>query len=169
MHLEDLQILVIGHVDRDEVDGLLWDPMPGGSGLLDQVRDSFGEVIAAAYEITAGCPSLCEHSCIDCLQTFRNGYYHKHLDRHVASTTLQDLGDSLDVSHELPPRQPSTHSQDLDAQPVNDGETKLKHLLQAAGFCSGEFQQQIRFAQPIVLDWTIRLEAPLPMSSSWAT
>jgi ATP-dependent helicase YprA (DUF1998 family) len=160
MHLEDLQILVIGHVDRDEVDGVLWDPMPGGSGLLDQVRDSFGEVIAAALEITAGCPSLCEHSCIDCLQTFRNGYYHKHLDRHVASTTLQDLGDGLDVSHELPPRQPSTHSQDLDAQPVNDGETKLKHLLQAAGFCSGEFQQQIRFAEPIVLDHQIGSTTP---------
>lgn len=41
MHLEDLQILVIGHVDRDEVDGMLWDPMPGGSGLLDQIRDRF--------------------------------------------------------------------------------------------------------------------------------
>ena len=37
MHLDDLQILVIGHVDRDEVDALLWDPMPGGSGLLDQL------------------------------------------------------------------------------------------------------------------------------------
>lgn len=160
MHLEDLQILVIGHVDRDEVDGLLWDPMPGGSGLLDQVRDSFGGVIAAALEITAGCPSLCEHSCIDCLQTFRNGYYHKHLDRHVATTTLQELGEGLAPSHELPPRQPSTHSQDLEAQPVNDGETKLKHLLNAAGFCAGEFQQQIRFGQPIVLDHLIGSTTP---------
>ena len=26
MHLDDLQILVIGHVDRDDVDALLWDP-----------------------------------------------------------------------------------------------------------------------------------------------
>src|SRR5262249_44181486 len=31
MHVEDLQILVIGHVDREEVDAFLWDPMAGGS------------------------------------------------------------------------------------------------------------------------------------------
>ena len=30
MHMEDLQVLVIGHVERDEVDALLWDPMPWG-------------------------------------------------------------------------------------------------------------------------------------------
>ena len=36
MHLDDLQILVIGHVGRPVVDALLWDPMPGGSGLLEQ-------------------------------------------------------------------------------------------------------------------------------------
>jgi hypothetical protein len=41
MHLEDLLILVIGHVDRDEVDGILWDPMPGGSGLLQQLVANF--------------------------------------------------------------------------------------------------------------------------------
>ncbi|MGC9329217.1 MAG: helicase-related protein, partial [Candidatus Hinthialibacter sp.] len=41
MHLEDLQILVIGHVDCDEVDGLIWDPMPGGSGLLEQIKNNF--------------------------------------------------------------------------------------------------------------------------------
>ena len=33
MHMDDLQVLVIGHVDREQVDGLLWDPMPGGSGV----------------------------------------------------------------------------------------------------------------------------------------
>ena len=44
MHLDDLQILVVGHGDRDEVDALLWDPMPGGSGRLDQLCERFGEV-----------------------------------------------------------------------------------------------------------------------------
>jgi hypothetical protein len=160
MHLEDLQVLVIGHVDRDEVDGLLWDPMPGGSGLLDQIRDNWAAVIAAAKEITSGCPSLCEHSCIDCLQTFRNGYYHKHLDRHIALKLLTDWGDSLRLENEIPPSQPATHSHDPDAQPVNDRETKLKHLLEAAGFTSGQFQRQIRFRQPIVLDHQIGSTTP---------
>jgi hypothetical protein len=47
MTMNDLQVLVIGHVDRDEVDAVLWDPMPGGSGLLDQLCARFPEIIAA--------------------------------------------------------------------------------------------------------------------------
>ena len=31
MHMDDLQILVIGHVERSDVDAVLWDPMPGDS------------------------------------------------------------------------------------------------------------------------------------------
>ena len=57
MHLDDLQILVVGHVDRDEVDALLWDPMPGGSGLLDQLRGRFGEVAQVAREIRTPSPT----------------------------------------------------------------------------------------------------------------
>ena len=60
MHLEDLQILVIGHVDQEEVDGLLWDPMPGGSGLLDQVCQRFEEITESARHVVADCPSVCE-------------------------------------------------------------------------------------------------------------
>ena len=95
MHMEDLQILVIGHVDRDEVDALLWDPMPGGSGLLDQICERFEEIVAVAREVVEDCPSACETSCIDCLQTFRNGYYHKHLDRKVAQERLAAWGSRL--------------------------------------------------------------------------
>jgi ATP-dependent helicase YprA (DUF1998 family) len=80
MTMEDLQVLVLGHVDRDEVDAVLWDPMPGGSGLLDQICGRFAEIVAAAKAIVNNCPSACEASCIDCLQTFRNGFYHTHLD-----------------------------------------------------------------------------------------
>ena len=36
-----------------------------------------------------------------------------------------------------------------DETPVNDGETKLKLLLETAGFMAGKFQQQIRFKEPI--------------------
>jgi hypothetical protein len=92
MHMEDLQILVIGHVDREEVDALLWDPMPGGSGLLDQICGRFEEVVTVAREVVEKCPSACETACIDCLQTFRNGYYHKHLNRKTALEKLTTWG-----------------------------------------------------------------------------
>jgi len=160
MHLEDLQILVIGHVDRDEVDALLWDPMPGGSGLLEQIRNNFAQVVDAAMALADGCPSACEHSCIDCLQTFRNSYYHRYLDRNLALERLRELGDVLKVMHDIPPLQPAGESHNPDAQPVNDAETKLKHLLKAAGFASGEFQQQIRFREPIKLDHLIGSTTP---------
>lgn len=160
MHMEDLQVLVIGHVDRDEVDGMLWDPMPGGSGLLDQIRNNFPQVVDAALAITRDCPARCDHSCIDCLQTFRNGYYHRYLDRHQVTSLLDQWGAHLVQAHEIPPRQPSTDTHDPDAQPVNDAEMKLKKLLEAAGFMSGQFQQQIRFDEPIVLDHQIGSTTP---------
>ena len=159
MHLEDLQLLVIGYVDRDEVDGIIWDPMPGGSGLLDQIRDNFAAVIDAALRITKECPSLCDYSCIDCLQTFRNGFYHKHLNRHVAIELLEELGGKLEVGYEIVPQHPSSQ-QPGDEQPVNAAELKLQKMLEAAGFTSGQFQQQIKFKQPITLDYQIGSTTP---------
>lgn len=160
MHLEDLQLLVIGHVDRDEVDGVLWDPMPGGSGLLWQLQANFARIVQAAREIVADCPSACESSCIDCLQTFRNSFYHKYLDRHVAFEALTAWGDALNEEHVIPATQAAPHTDDPNAQPVNNSETKLKHLLSAAGFTAGQFQNQIRFKQPIVVDHLIGSTTP---------
>ncbi|MGE0024733.1 MAG: helicase-related protein, partial [Hyphomicrobium sp.] len=60
MEREDLQVLVTGRVGEDAVDGLLYDPMPGGSGLLEQACARWDEVVAAALAMLEGCPSLCE-------------------------------------------------------------------------------------------------------------
>ena len=57
MTMDDLQVLVLGHVDRDDVDAMLWDPMPGGSGLLDQICDRFDEIVGAATVVVNDCPS----------------------------------------------------------------------------------------------------------------
>ena len=143
MHMEDLQVLVIGHVDRQQVDGLLWDPMPGGSGLLQRLCERFPEVVAAARQVVANCPAVCDVSCIDCLQTFRNAYYHRDLNRKVAYEQLEEWGSELSVSHDIPPRQAATKQQN-DKLPVNDAETKLLHLLLAAGFDEGIRGEQIR-------------------------
>ena len=113
-------------------------------GLLMQILDNFLQIVAHALEIALGCPSACGSSCIDCLQTFRNSFYHKYLDRHVAAELLDQWGGTLKLENDIPPTHPSTLVQDSGAQPVNNPETKLKHLLEAAGFTSGNFQQQIR-------------------------
>jgi hypothetical protein len=148
MHLDDLQVLVIGHVERDEVEALLWDPMPGGSGLLDQIIERFDGVVSAARAVVDGCPSACAASCIDCLQTFRNGYYHKFLDRTVASEAFEAWGGRLTESHDIPAKQPSKEPADS-AFPVNAAETKLRHLLLAAGFPEGVRGEQIKLDSAI--------------------
>jgi hypothetical protein len=145
---DDLQILVVGHVDRDTVDALLWDPMPGGSGLLDQICNRFAEIIEAARKIVDECPSACETSCIDCLQTFRNGFYHKYLDRKLASSRLAAWGHVLTVLHQIPP----THAQVQgigSAGPVNNAELRLQQLLKAAGFEDGIRGQQLKLDHAI--------------------
>ncbi|MCB1221951.1 MAG: DEAD/DEAH box helicase [Planctomycetales bacterium] len=145
MHLEDLQLLVVGHVDKDEVDALLWDPMPGGSGLLQQIRDNFARVVEAAKGIVRGCPSACDTSCIDCLQTFRNGFYHQHLDRHKALELLEQLGDRLEEVNAMPAQHPKAAASGEEGMPVNEAESKLKFMLEKAGFSDGQYQEQIRF------------------------
>ena len=148
MHMEDLQILVIGHIDREEVTGLLWDPMPGGSGLLDRLCGRFDEVVAVAREVVEDCPARCESSCIDCLQTFRNAYYHNRLFRERALEKLDEWGSELTFDHEIPPMQPDQPAHD-DAMPVNDAETKLRHLLLSAGFGEGVRGEQIQLGNPL--------------------
>ncbi|MEY3739694.1 MAG: hypothetical protein RLZZ192_370, partial [Pseudomonadota bacterium] len=148
MTLEDLQVLVLGHVDRDDVDAVLWDPMPGGSGLLEQICANFDEIVAAAKGIVDGCPSACDVSCVDCLQTFRNGFYHKHLDRKLALEKLTVWGECLALAHDIPPKQPSQAPIDS-AHPVNEAERRLRHLLLAAGFEEGVRGEQLRLDRAI--------------------
>ena len=143
MHMEDLQILVIGEIGNDTVQGLLWDPMPGGSGLLERLHERFAEVSEAAQEVVEGCPGACESSCIDCLQTFRNSYYHNRLDRHVALDALKEWGQRLALQHKIPPKQP-TSSPSGDTVPVNLAETRLRYLLLRAGFGEGTRNEQIQ-------------------------
>ena len=148
MHMEDLQILVIGEIGRDEVQGLLWDPMPGGSGLLDRLRERFSEVVEVAREVVADCPGDCKSSCIDCLQTFRNAYYHSRLDRHEALKSLSEWGTRLRFGHDIPAVQP-TPSPGEGELPVNLAETRLRHLLRAAGFGDGIRGEQIRLGRAL--------------------
>ncbi len=143
MHMEDLQILVIGEIGNEAVQGLLWDPMPGGSGLQDRLCERFGEIVEAAIEVVDGCPGVCESSCIDCLQTFRNSYYHGRLDRTVAGDALREWGRRLVIQHEIPPKEPATQPSGQ-AVPVNLAERRLRHLLLAAGFGEGVRGEQIR-------------------------
>ena len=98
---------------------------------------------AVAREVVDKCPSVCDTSCIDCLQTFRNALYHKLLERKVALERLTAWGPRLALTHEIPSKQPSQEP-GPGTHPVNEAERRLRHLLQAAGFEEGVRGEQIR-------------------------
>ena len=147
MELEDLQILTIAPSSSERVDALLYDPMPGGSGLLEQLRDNWQSVITEAIQILNGCSSQCETACIDCLFTFRNAFYHRFLDRHKALDKLQQWGESLKYSHDIPAKLPTTT--DKQNQPTNHAEARFAAMLKRAGFPDPICQHPIDLGKPL--------------------
>jgi SOS-response transcriptional repressor LexA len=105
--------------------------MPGGSGLLEHLAERWEEVCAAALELLTRCPSACATSCIDCLQTYRNRFYHEHLDRHVAAEVLAAGRGPLVKARDLPEHLPKTGS--TTGQPQTFVEAQFKRFLAEAG------------------------------------
>jgi hypothetical protein len=148
MDREDLEVLVIRQPGAPSADAILYDPMPGGSGLLEQFCARFKEVVVAARAVVDTCPSSCERSCADCLQTFRNAFYHRYLDRHSASGKLAEWGDSIIHEHPIPARYPNVEP-GREEMPVNRAETLLRHLLERAGIPGPEWHKQIDLGRPL--------------------
>ena len=140
MEMSDLQVQVIGKPDTENVDALLYDPMPGGSGLLEQLLAHWPEVVAAATRLVDECPSVCEASCVDCLQNFRNSFYHDKLNRHTALDYLREYGSSCRFVHDLAPVLPD---KTLVQQPGNTPEQQLVALLKSAGMSDFETERPI--------------------------
>ncbi len=146
MERDDLQILVIGQPGREQVDLLLYDPMSGGSGLLDQMVQRWDEVVVAARRVTAECPSKCDVSCIECLQHYRNAWAHSHLDRHLVVECIDHAGLLLLPSHEIPVCRPNSVAGPL---PSNLGEAELELMLLRAGFSQPQRQREIDLGMPL--------------------
>lgn len=150
MEIEDLQIITFGQPGKEQVDVALYDPMPGGSGLLEQILNTWEDIISAAAHIVSNCPSQCSDVCIDCLMTYRNAFYHRYLNRHTARDILNELGANLIFTHDLPAQLPK-ESSISNSQPVNNAEATLKHLLQRAGFPEPIAQKEIDLGKPLGL------------------
>jgi ATP-dependent helicase YprA (DUF1998 family) len=148
METEDLQILAIGHPGSEETDILIYDPMPGGSGLLEHLISRWSEVVHSALNVVDDCASECETACVDCLLTFRNAYYHRHLNRHTAAEKIKEWGQVLLHKHELPPKLPTTEAT-RENQPVNFAETTLRDMLRRAGFPDPIPQKSIDLGRPL--------------------
>jgi len=141
MEIEDLQLLALGHIGENTCDVLLYDPMPGGSGLLESLAERWEDVRRAALELLTQCPGACESSCVDCLQTYRNRFYHEHLSRHVAAKILESDAGALVEVHPIPEKLPRTQS--TTGQGQTWIENRFKQFLSLAGLPEPLCQQRI--------------------------
>jgi len=146
MQREDLVALVLGLTGETNVDLVIYDPMPGGSGLLDQIVERWGEVCAAARRIVEGCPGACGVSCVDCLRHYRNQWVHEYLDRHLAADCLVAWGNRLEVGHPIPPRMDLAKSE---RQPVGRPAERLQQMFARAGFPAPKPEFRIDLGRPL--------------------
>jgi ATP-dependent helicase YprA (DUF1998 family) len=146
MEPEDLQVLAVGRPGQTNLDVLLYDPMPGGSGLLDQMVARWSEVIQAAIEMVEDCPSRCQSACVDCMLKYRNSFYHRYLNRQKAATCLRAWGANLVFSNDIPPQLPASAPEE---QTVNDAEERLRLMLEKAGLTGYKPQHRIELGRPL--------------------
>ena len=119
--------------------------MPGGSGLLQQAMERWEEVIAEAKLVASECSSACSRSCPDCLQNFRNAYYHAHLDRKLAEERLVEFGLVVTKTHDIAAKAGPVQDEGV---PVNAAEALLKLLIFKAGLPTGIWHKRIEIGLP---------------------
>lgn len=157
MEISDLQVQIFGKPGIEQVDAMLYDPMPGGSGLLEQMLSHWPQIVAAARELVENCPAACETSCIDCLQHFRNSFYHEKLNRHSALECFRDWGEAIQYLHDVAPVLPD---ETLVQQPGNAPEQQLVALLKAAGLTQFETETPITLSGGIVTRPDVYFDEP---------
>ena len=143
MDPDDLQILVLPKED-DSSDVFLYDPMSGGSGILNQLVESWRAILLVTIQSLKNCS--CERSCYSCLRTYRNQMNHPYLDRKRAGELLADYISDPSSQHPLPP---------LGEEPEPEGtgtnivEVRLRKMLLDEGFPPFDAQVEIPIPGPI--------------------
>jgi ATP-dependent helicase YprA (DUF1998 family) len=157
MEISDLQLQVFGKPGAETYDALLYDPMPGGSGLLEQMIGHWPAVVQRALSLVEDCPSACDTSCVDCLQNFRNSFYHSELNRHTAQEYLREWGNAVSFSHLIPAVLPDDTQMQ---KPGNPPEQQLVAMLKAAGLVNFETERPIKLSGGITTRPDVYFHAP---------
>jgi len=140
MEPEDLQILLF--TENEESHHLLiYDPMPGGSGIIDQLIDDWAQILSRGISSLQNCPGACEDACYDCLKTYRNMLYHSKLNRFRAAELLDELKHEPKKIGSIPPR--TGDATPPEGQSTNTPEMRLSAILQSYGFPDFDRQKEI--------------------------
>ena len=147
MEPEDLHVLTVPRGDGERHDLYLYDPMPGGSGLLSQVLERWPEVAGAVRVLLEDCPNACETSCYGCLRTGRNVFHHRFLDRRRGLELFEGFGATPEAGHTLSPLEDAALTAGL-AETTNKAEDRLRDLLERAGLEGAVGQHEIALGEP---------------------
>ena len=149
---DDLQLLIVEKSD-DKHDLLIYDPMPGGSGLLEQMLVRWQELIATAKNLLAGCVQKCETACYACLKTFRNQFYHPMLNRHDGLELMDKLNFEPEGYRDIVPV--FEEEKPGEGKPSNPPEAVLVNLLREHHFPEGKCRHRITTSLGIATspDW----------------
>lgn len=146
---DDLSLLVVPDVLNGKQVGYLLDSMTGGSGAIEGLIQRWPEVVAEAIKIAGNCSASCEIACSECILTYWNQYYHKHLDRHVAVDFFEALPHEIQETNEIPP----IHAQRTESAgtvTTNNWESALVRMFERASFPSPKGQHEISLLNGIV-------------------
>ncbi len=100
MGQQELELLILAEEDGRER-GLMFDPFPGGSGLLPLVMEHWEPIVEEARTAMQRC--TCERACYSCLLHFRNQQFHQVLDRFRAQDVLLACASPLQRLHDVSP------------------------------------------------------------------
>jgi ATP-dependent helicase YprA (DUF1998 family) len=145
MEPDDLQILPVPTADGRQ-DLYVYDPMPGGSGLLAQMIERWDEIASALHDLLDACPGGCETSCYSCLRTGRNVFWHRFLDRHRALELVGAMSAAPEPGHDLQPLEDATFLGP--ALTTNKAEDRLRDFLGRAGLDGFVGQHAIELGPP---------------------
>lgn len=145
MDLDDLQYIVYQERPND-FSTFIYDPMPGGSGILQQVIESWQDAIKKAIKVLSNCEGKCAESCYNCMRTYRNVFVHTLLDRHLAIDMLQGWLGSIEFSREIPANIELINTKESSG--TNRGEIALFEILNKEGFPTFQEQKEINIGPP---------------------
>ena len=140
MEPDDLSILLLPD-EEGSVSVFIYDPMPGGSGIIDQILDRWSDLMERGAAALNACPSGCETSCYECLRNYGNSFYHNILDRHLAESLLVNMKDQPERGEIIPPMVEEEGG--TGSSSTNTAEMRLSALLQQYGFPVFEPQKVI--------------------------
>jgi hypothetical protein len=140
MGQEDLQLLVVQKSDETR-DLLIYDPMPGGSGLLEQMLGRWKDLVATARQILATCPRSCEAACYSCLKTFRNQFHHELFNRHQAIEFMDEFDHQPEAYRIISPV--FEEESGGTGSPSNTREAQLHRILLDHHFPAGQSRQSV--------------------------